>query len=142
VLQVYAVAFGDGFTMLLAVCLLALNPLVLDFMVAARRYGMALALWMISAVLLLDESIQPGSSRRTMLAGAALALSVTANLVFVLPAAALAAIAAFLILRRREPVTQPPAGELNGRRRKLPRDLINTPARAYGPLSCLRFPPL
>ena len=113
------VAFGDGFTMLLAVCLLTLNPLVLDFMVAARGYGMALALWMISAALLLDESIQPGSSRRTMLAGAALSLSVTANLVFVLPAAALAAIAAFLILRRREPVTQPPAGRVKRTKKKV-----------------------
>ena len=104
---------------------------------------MALALMMAATALLLGELSRPSDSpRRMMEAGAALALSVTANLVFVLPAAALAAIAAFLILRRREPVTQPPAGELNGRRRKLPRDLINTPARAYGPLSCLRFPPL
>ncbi|HKW98783.1 MAG TPA: glycosyltransferase family 39 protein [Bryobacteraceae bacterium] len=93
-------AFGDGFSMLLAVAVVTLNPFVLDFMVAARGYGLALALWMYAAAILLDAF-----SRRAFLpkqmatAGAAVALSVTANLVFILPAAALAGTALYLIRR-------------------------------------------
>jgi len=75
---------------------------VLDFMVAARGYGMALALMMAATALLLGELSRPSDSpRRMMEAGAALALSVTANLVFVLPAAALVGIAVLVMLRRR-----------------------------------------
>jgi hypothetical protein len=93
-------AFGDGFSMLLAVALAALNPLVLDFMVAARGYGLALALWMWAAAVLLDAFSRQTYPRTQMLiAGSALALSVTANLVFVLPAAALAGMAVYLIRR-------------------------------------------
>lgn len=84
-------AFGDGFTMLLAVALATLNPLVLDFMVAARGYGLALALWMWSAALLLEAFSQQSSKPSQMAAaGVTAALSVTANLTFVLPAATLA----------------------------------------------------
>ena len=139
-------AFGDGFTMLLSVCLLTLNPLVLDFMVAARGYGMALALWMLSAALLLEESMHPRSTRYTMLAGAALALSVTANLVFVLPAAALAAIAAFLILRRREvaaPLAAEPAKNTKHAKRKKKKAAVPTPQHTgsrLGPVVVFAIP--
>ena len=44
--QLARFAFGDSFSMLLALLLLSLNPLVLDFMVAARGYGQALGLLM------------------------------------------------------------------------------------------------
>lgn len=84
-------AFGDSFTMLLAVALATLNPLVLDFMVAARGYGMALALWMWAAALLLEAFLQQSYKPSHMAAaGVMAALSVTAHLTFVLPAAALA----------------------------------------------------
>ena len=100
-------AFGDGFSMLLAVALATLNPLVLDFMVAARGYGLALALWMWAAALLLDAfSRQAFKPLQMVAAGSALALAVTANLVFVLPAAALAGITVFLI---RDRSASPPA---------------------------------
>ena len=99
-------AFGDSFSMLLAVALATLNPLVLDFMVAARGYGLALALWMWAAAVLLDAFTRQTYPRSQMLiAGAALALSVTANLVFVLPAAALAGLAVYLT---RGPYASPP----------------------------------
>src|SRR5258706_1103264 len=45
--------FGGGYSLLLAVGLLTLNPFILDFMVAARGYGMALGLWMWAAAPLL-----------------------------------------------------------------------------------------
>ena len=97
-------AFGDGFSTLLAVALATLNPLVLDFMVAARGYGLALALWMWAAAVLLDAFSRQTYPRTQMLiAGSALALSVTANLVFVLPAAALAGMTVYLIRSQSAP---------------------------------------
>jgi len=87
--------FGDRWAYLMAVLLMALNPFVLDFMVAARGYGMALALWMWALALIAEQ--QP---KRALLAGTALALSVTANLVFLPPAAALAAMGIYLLTKR------------------------------------------
>jgi len=53
VYRIAVAAFGEGLQLLLAVGLLSLNPLVLDFMVAARGYGMALALLMFAISLAL-----------------------------------------------------------------------------------------
>src|SRR5579864_1501697 len=107
-------AFGDGFSMLLAVTLATLNPFVLDFMVAARGYGLALALWMYAAALLLDAFSRQAYSKREMLvAGVTLALSVTANLVFVLPAAALAGTALYFIRQRSATLAAPDVPKKN-----------------------------
>lgn len=82
---------GNG-TALLTAALLVLNPFILDFMVAARGYGMALGLWMWAMAILAEyvRTPRPGAARELFQAGAALALSVMANLVFVIPAAVLA----------------------------------------------------
>jgi hypothetical protein len=73
--------FGGGGWFLLAVVLLTLNPFVLDHLVAARGYGLALALmlWLIDA--LLDHA--------HLRAGVLLGLLVAANAIFLFPAAAL-----------------------------------------------------
>jgi hypothetical protein len=98
VYRIARTAFGEGWMHLLTVAALTLNPLVLDFMVAARGYGIALALWMWAlAVLLPVFSARTAKSLELAQAGAALALSVTANLVFVLPAAGLAGIATYFL---------------------------------------------
>jgi hypothetical protein len=106
VYRVAGLAFGEGWTILLAVAGLSLNPLLMDFMVAARRYGIALGLWMWALALLLGALPSPREKRRELaLAGAALGLAVTANLVFLLPALGLAAIAAFILIKAKpEPV--------------------------------------
>ena len=102
-------AFGDGFTMLLAVALVTLNPLVLDFMVAARGYGLALALWMWAAALLLESFARQSYKPSQMAAaGVTLALSVTANLVFVLPAAVLAGLTLYFARTGSTPAPAPP----------------------------------
>jgi hypothetical protein len=111
-------AFGESPTMLLAVALSTLNPLVLDFMVAARGYGLALALWTCAAALALDAfSRQTYAPRQMALAGAALALSVTANLVYVLPVTALFGMIIF-VLTRRQPKSAPLAPTPNVRKKK------------------------
>jgi uncharacterized membrane protein len=80
--------FGAGWLLLLAVLALGLNPGVLDYMVAARGYGLGLGLmtWALSELVFYfgDQN-----EERLFRAGIGLGLSVTANLVFVYPAAAL-----------------------------------------------------
>ena len=84
----------------LAVGLLTLNPFVVDFLVAARGYGMALALFIYALTALIwyaqakdGGNVQP----RAVLvrAGIALALSIAANLVFAVPVVALVCLAVF-----------------------------------------------
>lgn len=119
--QLARFAFGYGFSMLLALLLLCLNPLVLDFMVAARGYGQALALLICATVLLLREiSRQSYSPKAMAAAGALLALSVTANLVFVLPAAALAGVTLYFVSRHRPAVTAAPTSFLRKKKKKTP----------------------
>ena len=101
VYRIAAAAFGSGVSFALAVALLSLNPFVLDFMAAARGYGLALALLMWALALLLEWfGAADSAPRKLAWAGAALALSVTANLIFILPAASIAALTLYLLARR------------------------------------------
>lgn len=92
--------FGQGRLFLFSTALLALNPLVLDFLSAARGYGLALALFLYA----LDQVLQwmgggiPPS--RLWRAGLGLGLSVAANLTLLVPAAALGTIVVVLAIRR------------------------------------------
>jgi hypothetical protein len=81
------------------VLVLTLNPLVLDFLVAARGYGLALALFLTALCdLLVCLSEGNGTatvpSRKVVLyrAGVGLALSAAANLTFLIPAIAVSRI--------------------------------------------------
>ncbi len=94
--------FGGGWLVPLAVLLMAANPLVLDFLVAARGYGLALALFFYS-LLNMAEHLARRGRRELYLAGTALALAPAANLTLLVPAFVLAALFGFLIWRRPEP---------------------------------------
>jgi hypothetical protein len=109
VYRIAALAFGDGLPLLLATALLSLNPFLLDFMVAARGYGLALALLMWALALLLEQFQAPAiAPKKLTWAGAALALSVTANLIFVLPAAAIMGLALYLLPSHLPKTSGPP----------------------------------
>lgn len=84
--------FGERWMALGALALLSLNPLLLDFLVAARGYGPAMALFMTGLWLTVEalEGKQP-KWKRVALAGACLGGSFAANLIFVLPALTLTA---------------------------------------------------
>ncbi len=94
-------AFGSGWLLPVAVAAVSLNPLLLDFMVAARGYGLALALWMWALAVLAPQLDAPVHDRKSVaIAGACAALSVTANLIFVLPVSILAVVVLWLSVRR------------------------------------------
>jgi 4-amino-4-deoxy-L-arabinose transferase-like glycosyltransferase len=105
--------FGDSLQQLLAVAVLALNPLVLDFLSAARGYGMAIG-FLTWAVYELIQYLREGDCLRAgplWRAGLALGLSVSANLTLLFPAVTLLAVLPFLI-----PATAP--GPATGKKRR------------------------
>lgn len=93
--------FGAGPLLLLSVATLTLNPYVLDFLSAARGYGMALAffLWALEFVLRYFEQADPKQLWR---ASAALGLAAAANLTLVFPGVVLAGAVAVVLAARRE----------------------------------------
>ena len=97
--------FRSALASWLAAGLLTLNPFTLDFMVAARGYGMGLALLLWALAVLLSYSREPDHRPGDLLKGGlALGLAVAANLIFVVPATLLVALTPLL------PKGQRPAG--------------------------------
>ena len=94
--------FGRGAIFSMAAAALALNPFVLDFLSAARGYGLALALFMVAfhqvAVILVRSSSDGAAERRRwVVASLALAGSVSSHLAFLFPAVGLALVALTLV---------------------------------------------
>ena len=89
-----ALLLGGGGLAFLCLGLLCGNPLILDFFVAARGYGPALAclLYALYQVALSLSSPDQEAGKALYKAGAAFSLAVMANLTFLLPAAASAAL--------------------------------------------------
>lgn len=96
--------FGAGALFLAAMALLTLHPVVLDYLSAARGYGMALALWMWALELMLE-------CRSLSFAAICLGLSVAANLAFAFPAAALACTFFLAVWGRAMPCPDGPCGQ-------------------------------
>jgi hypothetical protein len=84
-------ASGAGWIHVIGVAALCLNPLVLDFMVAARGYGLAVALLLWSVYYSLRWLGEGGEEKLIWRAGFAAGLSVAAHLTMLIPAAALGA---------------------------------------------------
>jgi hypothetical protein len=97
-------AFGAGRLSVIALATLTLNPFVLDFLVAARGYGVALALFMLAfhQTMRLDGDRETADTRRWLVVSGALGLSVSANLTFLFPATALVVTAVALDVRLRQ----------------------------------------
>jgi uncharacterized membrane protein len=99
---------GNGWILPLALAAVSLNPFLMDFMVAARGYGLALGLWMWALALLAPEIEKAQHDRKNVaMAGAAAALSVTANLVFAMPVLVLAAMVIWFSIANRKPAAAP-----------------------------------
>lgn len=87
----------------MALAALALNPFVLDFLSAARGYGLAVAFFMVAlhqivAILVRRGNVSEGTRerRRWLVASLALAGSVSSNLAFLFPAVGLGLVALML----------------------------------------------
>ncbi|MBI4874034.1 MAG: glycosyltransferase family 39 protein [Acidobacteria bacterium] len=93
--------FGNSWRSLVAVSTLALNPYILDFLSAARGYGMALALllWALEFLSRYQETLE---RKHLNFAALALALALASNLTLAFPGTALAALAAAQLMARRE----------------------------------------
>ncbi|MEK7753337.1 MAG: glycosyltransferase family 39 protein [Acidobacteriota bacterium] len=93
--------FGQGAMLIVSVAALALNPLVLDYLSAARGYGMALGLflWAVEFLLRYFDQARPEHLYRASLA---LGLSVAANLTLAFPGVALVSLCGAVLVRRRE----------------------------------------
>lgn len=77
--------FGETWLQPATVFLLGGAPLLMDFQVAARGYGLALALFVFALEKLAAALIEQPGRRDLWMAGAAMGLSIGCNLVFILP---------------------------------------------------------
>ena len=93
--------FGQGALLVVSVATLALNPFVLDFLSAARGYGMAAALFLWAIEFLLRYFDQ-ARTEHLYRASLALGLAVAANLTLAFPGIALVCLGAAVLVRRRE----------------------------------------
>jgi hypothetical protein len=88
--------FGATIWLPVAVLLCGLNPLLLDFMSAARGYGLGLGFW----VLALYFALPPSGARALAFSSACMGLAVAAQLTYAVPSAALALVIALPLLIR------------------------------------------
>jgi hypothetical protein len=83
--------FGGGLLLVISVTLLSANPLLLDFLIAARGYGLALACFFYALHCLLVYITKSGGRRRLLYhAAAGLSCAVMAHLTLLFPAFVLA----------------------------------------------------
>jgi hypothetical protein len=106
VFRLCRLVFGDGWLFLLSCAALTLNPLLLDFLVAARGYGLAVAglFWALYQMLSWFHDSSNGVAERLLhqrLWKAALgcSIAVATNLTFLMPVFILAAAFCVLIVR-------------------------------------------
>jgi hypothetical protein len=86
-------ALGDSWLLPLALAVLTLHPLVLDFMVAARGYGLGMGLFWWALYFIWTE--------KPWAAGVVAGLSIATNMIFLVPLAALGAVAIPIYARRK-----------------------------------------
>jgi len=147
VFRLCALVLGDGWLFLLGCAALTLNPLLLDFMVAARGYGLAMAglFWALYQMLCWFQdgsSPVPGQVLRKRLWKAALgcSIAVATNLTFVIPVFILAAAFCVLIVRSSAERASAsgtaflPASKSRKKERKSKPEPKREPARSYAPL--------
>jgi hypothetical protein len=141
VFQLCSLIFGDGWLFLLACAALTLNPILLDFLVAARGYGLAMAglFWALFQMLAWLHERQSGVNadllgKRLWKAALGCAVAVAANLTMLMPVFLLATAFCVLLLRKseagdgREP-TPPTKARKKGKKAKP--ETAPEPARSY-----------
>lgn len=100
VLRTSRLLFGNSWIQTLSVAVLTLNPLVLDFSVAARGYGLALGLFWFVLYYVLRIGLGEAPGRLLWRAGVGAGLCLAANLTFLVPLLALSAALAIVSVKR------------------------------------------
>ncbi len=141
VFRLCALIFGDGWLFLLACAALTLNPILLDFLVAARGYGLAMAglFWALYQMLVWLHDQQHGLSadmlhKRLWKAALGCAIAVAANLTMLMPVFLLAAAFCVLLLLKSETgeqidSTSPTKARKKSKKTKL--EVAQEPSRSY-----------
>ena len=98
---------GPGMLHALVIAALVLNPFVLDFLVAARGYGLATTALLFALLHVLQwETGNPPTTRHMLTVGLALGISIASNLALVFPSAGLAAAYVVLVALGASPATR------------------------------------
>jgi hypothetical protein len=152
VLQLCGLVFGEGWWFLLGCAVLTLNPILLDLLVAARGYGLAMAglFWaLFQMVAWFQESGFDGRShqigerqlrKRLWKAALGCSIAVTANMTLLFPAAVLAVAFCVLVMRAQEKPASaaapvPPAASKIRKKGKKPKsEAARQPTSSYAPL--------
>ena len=147
VFRLCGLVLGEGWLFLLGCAVLTLNPILLDFLVAARGYGLAMAglFWALYQMLAWFHDRSNGAipkiddaqlRRRLWKAALGCSIAVATNLTFIIPVFIMAAAFCVLILRTAEKPT--PASPLPTKVRKKG----NKPMPEMGPQSTRTYAPL
>jgi hypothetical protein len=147
VFRLCGLVLGEGWLFLLGCAVLTLNPILLDFLVAARGYGLAMAglFWALYQMLAWFHDRSNGAfpkiddaqiRRRLGKAALGCSIAVATNLTFIIPVFIVAAAFCVLILRTAEKPT--PASPLPSKVRKKG----NKPKPEVGPQSARTYAPL
>ncbi len=141
VFQLCALIFGDGWLFLAACAALTLNPILLDFLVAARGYGLAMAglFWALFQMLAWLNERQHGAGagmlrKRLRKAALGCAIAVAANLTMLMPVFLLATAFCVLLLKKPEAGASqdsPPPATARKKGKKAKPETAREPARSY-----------
>jgi Dolichyl-phosphate-mannose-protein mannosyltransferase len=133
VFRLCGLIFGDGWLFLLACAALTLNPILLDFLVAARGYGLAIAglFWALYQMLVW---LHDRDHKRLWKAALGCAIAVAANLTLLMPVFLVATAFCVLLLQKSEtggaPGLQLPT-KARQKSKKAKPEAARVPARSY-----------
>jgi hypothetical protein len=134
VFRLCGLIFGDGWLFLLACAALTLNPILLDFLVAARGYGLAMAgmFWALYQMLVWLHDREHGGKadmlhQRLWKAALGCAIAVAANLTLLMPVFLLATAFCVLLLLKSEP----PPVRASKKDKKAKPETAREPVRSY-----------
>jgi hypothetical protein len=147
VFRLCGLIFGDGWLFLTSCAVLVLNPILLDFLVAARGYGLAIAglFWALFQMLSwFDDRSHGGGEqqlhKRLWKAALGCAIAVAANLTLLIPVFVIALTFCVLILRpdeKPEPAatnSPPRSSKARKKTKKARPEVQRQQTRSYAPL--------
>ncbi len=147
VFRLCGLVLGNGWLFFVGCAALTLNPLLLDFMVAARGYGLAIAglFWALYQMLCWFQEQSGGVAgdllrKRLWKAALGCSIAVATNLTFIIPVSILAVAFCVLILRASgSPApaaasASAPAAKTRKKSKKSKPEPARQPSRSYAPL--------